>query len=119
MIEQELKEVLQGALDGKEIQCLWYPNGSYQKVNWDELSTLIAGLHSYQNEYSFRVKPDVKVFKYKTRPCSFERVTGSINLDLWSSTCGITEEAFKNNRTFFQGGFKWLAHVTDHEVEYA
>jgi hypothetical protein len=121
MTEQELKDVLQGAIDGKEIQWNLGGSGEMIKAHWPDLSQLLADLSYYHKAHQFRVKPEVKVFKYKTRPYEIIYHTEKVVTNVWHSQMNTdTEQRFEDAFPVpsYYKSFKWLAPATEHEVEY-
>jgi DNA-binding LytR/AlgR family response regulator len=113
MTEQGLKVVLQGVIDGKEIQRACSLTSTWIPVTWDTVSALIAGLVAYHSQYQFRVKPEVKVFKYQTRPYMAEYFEGEAEFGVWCTTPNYLSPICSNTKSF-----RWLVEATEHEVEY-
>lgn len=124
MQDDKLKELIQAVLDGKQLQyynhhkqCLGTPSIVWNDVNLpkskvDSLNRVLSSM----NICTFRIKPQVKTFKYKTRPYSY--IGGrSEKYSVWVSS----EHHFSQEYIESWGdnkGFKWLAPTTEHEVEY-
>lgn len=121
----KLKELIQAVLDGKELQ--WNFLALNNRAGW--LGYLIPNSPLFRiqrlceefDKYSFRIKPEIKTFKYKTRPYQWKDSEGKEELGLWTTTCGFvteTELEFFCEYTYYDMHFKWLAPATEHEVEY-
>lgn len=123
MSEEKLKELVQAVLEGKDIQTQHpYASDAWEDVGSRPLSEMLDFLNDYVFTYPFRIKPDVKVFKYKTRPYQvILSRSGSVHNYVYTAPFEYYDEEkysekFKPNTSL--SSFKWLAPASEHEVVY-
>lgn len=115
------KELVQAVLDGKTVEY----HADYQDADtWFEqrgedaadIIQEIANWMASPYKLIYRVKPEKKVFKYKTRPFSVSSPNGSVSTYVWLDQRECKEEQME--LMYKPSNFKWLAPVTEHEVVY-
>lgn len=125
MQDEKLKELIQAVLDGKELQWDFYyekdRTGWKPYVNKLSVQNLLKSVVADLGNAVIRIKPEVKTFKYKTRPYQRKDSEGKEEFGLWTTTCGFlteTELEFFCEHNYYDMYFKWLAPTTEYEVEY-
>jgi hypothetical protein len=108
--EKNLRELIQAALDGKQIEVLWTPTEWISAQN-DSIQTLIRNITSAPSSY--RIKPEVKTFTYQTRLffCS-----GRVKI--WSDFSDVRDQIELEKDCHFYEDFKWLSPAQTHTIEY-
>jgi hypothetical protein len=107
--EKHLRELIQAALDGKQIEAHWTPTEWISAQN-DSIQTLIRNIASAPSSY--RIKPEVKTFTYQTRVYMLD----GEEIGVWNSTDGLDESQTEH---FYQSSaFSWIAESKTHTIEY-
>ena len=107
--EKHLRELLQAALDGKDIQWNESPD------EWTTCDSKVALKIRLSNivltSHMYRIKPEVKTFTYQTRVYMVNET-----IRVWSSADSMNEKELE--KYYAPQQFKWLAPAQTHTIEY-
>jgi hypothetical protein len=112
--EKHLRELLQAALDGKQLQM--FIDAAWRDLGANNALTFNIELFGRLGLPRFRIKPEPKVFKYQTRPyykCD-PKAGGGFGYGVWNSHSTVNQQVYEAMHS--DENFKWLAPATDHEA---
>jgi hypothetical protein len=107
--EKHLRELIQAALDGKDIE--WKEDGWGESSFANNFEGLVEQIIT--NPRMYRIKPEVKTFTYHTRLffCS-----GRVKI--WSNFSDVRNQIELEKDCNVYSDFKWLAPAQTHTIEY-